>query len=82
MLNIDVFNSYINHCVFVRVGGVTKSDLAKAIGISRTALWRKLAGKAEWTISEINTAATVFSLPLEYCIEGNPDYAKGIAFWV
>lgn len=42
--------------------GYTRESLAAAIGISRSALYRKLAGKSEFTLAEIRAIADVLDL--------------------
>lgn len=41
---------------------VKHSDLADAVGISRTALGRKLAGRGDFTVAEVEAVARYFQL--------------------
>ena len=42
--------------------GYTRETLAKAIGVSRSAFYRKCAGKTEFTLAEIKAIASVLEL--------------------
>ena len=42
--------------------GLTKADLCRELGISRTALYRKLNGTSEFTLSEIKSIGRLLSL--------------------
>lgn len=42
--------------------GYTREKLAEAIGISRSAFYRKCSGKSEFTLAEIKAIAEILSL--------------------
>lgn len=42
--------------------GYTRETLAKAIGVSRSAFYRKCNGKTEFTLAEIKAIATILEL--------------------
>ena len=46
----------------MREKGFTQKDLAKEIGISEVALWKKLHGKTDFTTTEIFTIAKVLDI--------------------
>ncbi len=42
--------------------GLTRADLCRELGISRTALYRKLTGSSEFTLSEIKSIGELLGL--------------------
>lgn len=45
--------------------GERYGELAKKIGMSYNSLWRRLAGKTEWTIDEINKVCEIYGKSYE-----------------
>jgi transcriptional regulator with XRE-family HTH domain len=44
--------------------GVTGNELAEALGMSRSALQRRLDGRVDWTISELRQVAGHLGVPI------------------
>lgn len=44
--------------------GSTREELAASIGISRQSLYRKLAGRSEFTVVEVAAIAAYFDVPV------------------
>ncbi len=44
--------------------GRTQSDIATALGISQTAISRRLSGSVPWDVNELELVATALDVPL------------------
>lgn len=53
---------------FLEAQKVNQVNLAEQIGISRTALWRKLKGESEFTAAEINIMQNYLRMTNEECL--------------
>lgn len=49
----------------IQASGISKTFIAKKMGLSRQALYNKLSGKFEFRVSEINTLQNVLHLTPE-----------------
>jgi transcriptional regulator with XRE-family HTH domain len=56
---------------------LTKKELAQRLGISRPALGRRLNGKVDWHVDEIETLAKLFDTTYEDLTSPQPGESEG-----
>lgn len=53
--------------------GLTQIQIARALGISRTALWARLQGNAKWTLSEVQRLSDILGISLYAILDETRD---------
>ena len=60
----------------LRNRAVTQADVAELLGVTQSTVSRKLSGQSEWRLTELQTLAQAWGIPLGQLLEAEPSIKR------